>query len=151
MAWSTPFLNTDQNEPVSPWVIIANLIVSVARRFAPKATVGAAPSAVSPAAVRPPVDEEAAAREPGLLDRVEHVVGHDVASLSFRGRLERDVDSLTRDRFGASHLLDRDRAPLGSRLVGRDRDRERGACVREGARALAASAHCVEEGGELGR
>jgi hypothetical protein len=35
--------------------------------------------------------EEAAAREPGLLDGVELFVGHHMASLSFRDRLERDV------------------------------------------------------------
>ena len=48
MAWSTPFLNTDQNEPVSPWVTTASLIGSAFSAAERAPAVAGEPSAVEP-------------------------------------------------------------------------------------------------------
>ena len=57
---------------------------------------------------------------------------------------------LNRDGLSASHLLDRDGAPLGARAVGGERDDERGAGLGQRARARAAVAHRRDERRELG-
>ncbi len=55
-AWSTPFLNTDQNEPVSPCVTTATLIAPAVSAFAvvPRAKAAAGLSNTPPAASTPP-------------------------------------------------------------------------------------------------
>ena len=55
----------------------------------------------------------------------------------------------TPDGFCASHLLDRDGAPLGTGAVGGEGDDERGARFVQGAGARTALADGVHESGEL--
>src|SRR5213592_5326698 len=52
-AWSTPFLNTDQNAPVSPCVMTATLIFVAL--LAANAAAAGEPSTVKPAAAAPPL------------------------------------------------------------------------------------------------
>jgi hypothetical protein len=51
-AWSTPFLNTDQNEPVSPWVTTATFVLVAATE--PSAAPAAGPPRIAAPAVRRP-------------------------------------------------------------------------------------------------
>jgi hypothetical protein len=56
-AWSTPFLKTDQNDPVSPCVTTATLMpdTALARTERPRAkALAGEPSSVAPAVRRPP-------------------------------------------------------------------------------------------------
>src|SRR5256714_3743720 len=140
-AWSTPFLKTDQNEPVSPCVTIATLILPACE--APNAAAGA-PRAVRPAAAIPPLTRRPRRESCVSSSFVSRTSSFIVCRLLCRGR--RVVERFsTCQGFGASHLLDRDGTPLGARPIGGKGDDERGACLREGAGASASVADGADE------
>src|SRR2546421_6171550 len=146
VAWSTPFLKTDQNEPVSPCVTTATLIVPAF--VAPKAAAAGVPNAVRPAAARPPLT-----RRPRRESGVPSIVSRTSSFIVFPSPLSGSTPVLrfsTRECLCASHLLDRDGTPLGPGAVGGERDEQRGAGFLERARAFPACPNRSDERRELG-
>src|SRR5262245_53039303 len=145
--WSTPFLNTDQNAPVSPWVTTWSRIGSAFSAPERALAAAGAPSVVSAAAPMPPLT-----RRPRREKRSSSVFSSTssfICCVSFRRGLELS-DSLTRRGCDATYFGDGDRAILGERAVGGDRDLEGGAGFAEVAGARRSAARGVYEGRELG-
>src|SRR5581483_11028000 len=142
VAWSTPRLNTDQNEPVSPCVTTATLIGEAVK--APKAAAGE-PSAASPAAAAPPFT-----KRPRRVTCSTAASSAGVACFSIKSPLSWGVRTSRRFSTSGSDFASRDRSTGRPGSIGGDRSHQRRPRLAEAARALAAASRGVDERLELG-
>src|SRR2546423_4371542 len=149
-AWSTPRLNTDQNEPVSPCVTTATLIVDAVA--AANALLAGDPNAVRPAAASPPVTSKP--RRLSCVSSSSRTSSSKSSSLihppfplslSTPGRLILNCWKA----FALVLRLDPHRAPLLPRALCRQGNRERSAGIVQRAGAFAPRPNRLDEGAEL--